>query len=235
MEKAGVSDITIERFPPNQLHVTVHTARPGVVIGRKGAAVKEIRDGVEKLTGKSVKLDIEEIVKPDMVAALVAENIAQQIEKRIPHNRAMKKAVQTTMHKGALGIKIQCAGRLDGSDMKRARQGRWKAASRAARCARISTMRTEAHTTYGAIGVKVWIYKGEILPNMAREEVTRPTRTQQPTAARPPRRDARRRRGTCAAWRSADARRRPNSRVRSRPGAAPAKAIEAYKDLGVSC
>jgi small subunit ribosomal protein S3 len=180
MEKAGISDITIERFPPNQLHVVVHTARPGVVIGRKGAAVKEIRDGVEKLTGKKVKLDIEEIVKPDLVSALVAENIAQQIEKRIPHNRAMKKAVQTTMSKGALGIKIMCAGRLNGSDMKRRDKQMEGRIPRSTLRADIDFAKTEAHTTYGAIGVKVWIYKGEILPNMAPEEVTRPTRTQQP-------------------------------------------------------
>ncbi len=180
MEKAGISDITIERFPPNQLHVTVHTARPGVVIGRKGAAVKEIRDGVEKLTNKKVKLDIEEIVKPDMVAALVAENIAQQIEKRIPHNRAMKKAVQTTMQKGALGIKIQCAGRLNGSDMKRRDKQMEGRIPRSTLRADIDYAQCEAHTTYGSIGVKVWIYKGEILPNALREETTRPTRTQQP-------------------------------------------------------
>jgi small subunit ribosomal protein S3 len=180
MQKAGISDITIQRFPPNQVHVVVHTARPGVVIGRKGAAVKEIRDGVEKLTGKKVKLDIEEIMKPDLVAALVAENIAQQIEKRIPHNRAMKKAVQTTMSKGALGIKIECAGRLNGSDMKRTDKQMDGRIPRSTLRADIDYANTEAHTTYGAIGVKVWIYKGEILPNMQPEEVTRPTRTQQP-------------------------------------------------------
>lgn len=180
MQKAGISDITIQRFPPNQVHVVVHTARPGVVIGRKGAAVKEIRDGVEKLTGKKVKLDIEEIMKPDLVAALVAENIAQQIEKRIPHNRAMKKAVQTTMSKGALGIKIECAGRLNGSDMKRTDKQMDGRIPRSTLRADIDYARTEAHTTYGAIGVKCWIYKGEILPNMEPEEVTRPTRTQQP-------------------------------------------------------
>ena len=179
MEKAGVSDVLIERFPPNQLHVTVHTARPGIVIGRKGAAVKGIRDGVEKLTGKKVKLDIEEITKPDMVAALVAENIAQQIEKRIPHNRAMKKAVQATMSKGALGIKIECAGRLNGGDMKRTDKVADGRIPRSTLRADIDYAQTEATTTYGKIGVKVWIYKGEILPNMPIEEIVRPSRTQQ--------------------------------------------------------
>jgi small subunit ribosomal protein S3 len=180
MQKAGISDITIQRVPPNQVHVVVHTARPGVVIGRKGAAVKEIRDGVEKLTGKKVKLDIEEIVKPDLVAALVAENVAQQIEKRIPHNRAMRKAIQTTMSKGALGIRIQCKGRLNGSDMKRNEKAVEGRIPRSTLRADIDFATCEAHTTYGAIGVKVWIYKGEILPNMQPEETTRPTRTQQP-------------------------------------------------------
>ncbi len=178
-DNAGVSDITIERFPPNALHVVVHTARPGVVIGRKGAAVKEIREGIEKLTGKKVKLDIEEIVRPDLVAQLVADNIAQQIERRIPHNRAMKKAVQTTMQKGALGIKIECAGRLNGSDMKRTDKAMDGRIPRSTLRADIDFAKSEADTTYGKIGVKVWIYKGEILPDMPQEELTRPSRTQQ--------------------------------------------------------
>lgn len=179
-ENAGVSDITIERFPPNQLHVVVHTARPGVVIGRKGVAVKEIRDGIEKMTGKKVKLDIEEIVKPDLVAQLVADNIAQQIERRIPHNRAMKKAVQATMQRGALGIKIECAGRLNGSDMKRTDKLMEGRIPRNTLRADIDFAKAEADTTYGKIGVKVWIYKGDILPDMPPpEEITRPSRTQQ--------------------------------------------------------
>jgi small subunit ribosomal protein S3 len=179
MEKAGVSDVLIERFPPNQLNVTVHTARPGIVIGRKGAAVKGIREGIEKLTGKKVKLDIEEITKPDLVSMLVAENIAQQIEKRIPHNRAMRKAAQATMQKGALGIKIECAGRLNGSDMKRTDKVIEGRIPRSTLRADIDYALAEADTTYGKIGVKVWIYKGEILPNMPVEEIVRPSRTQQ--------------------------------------------------------
>lgn len=180
LEKAGIGDVIIERFPPNQLHVTVHTARPGVVIGRKGAAVKGIREGIEALTGKKVKLDIEEITKPEMVAALVAENIAQQIEKRIPHNRAMKKSAQATMMKGALGCKIECAGRLNGSDMKRTDKVMEGRIPRSTLRADIDFAQTEALTTYGQIGVKVWIYKGEVLPDLPREETTRPSRTQQP-------------------------------------------------------
>ncbi len=180
MEKAGVADVIIERFPPNQLHVTVHTARPGIVIGRKGAAVKQIREDVESLTGKKVKLDIEEITKPDMVAQLVAENIAQQIEKRIPHTRAMKKAIQATMGRGAEGIKIECAGRLNGSDMKRTDKLMEGRIPRNTLRADIDFALSTASTTYGQIGVKVWIYKGEVLPNRVQESVTRPSRTQQP-------------------------------------------------------
>ncbi|MCS6773076.1 MAG: 30S ribosomal protein S3 [Anaerolineae bacterium] len=183
-ENAGVSDITIERFPPNQLHVVVHTARPGVVIGKKGAAVKEIRESIEKMTGKRVKLDIEEIVKPDLVAALVAQNIAQQIEKRIPHNRAMKKAAQTTMQRGALGVRIECAGRLGGSEMKRRDKLMEGRIPRNTLRADIDFAKAEARTTYGQIGIKVWIYKGDVLPNVPVEETTRPSRTQQAGSGR---------------------------------------------------
>ncbi len=149
------------------------------MIGRKGAAVKEIREGIEKLTGKKVKLDIEEIVKPELVAQLVADNIAQQIERRIPHNRAMKKSVQSTMQKGALGIKIECAGRLNGSDMKRTDKQMDGRIPRSTLRADIDFAKSEADTTYGKIGVKCWIYKGEVLPDMPLEEVSRPSRTQQ--------------------------------------------------------
>ena len=179
MDKAGVADVIIERFPPNQLHVTVHTARPGIVIGRKGAQVKQIREDIEKLTGKRVKLDIEEITKPDMVAKLVADNVSQQIEKRIPHQRAMKKAIQATMGRGAEGIKIECAGRLNGSDMKRVDKLMEGRIPRGTLRADIDYGTSEASTTYGQIGVKVWIYKGEILPDRVAEAVTRPSRTQQ--------------------------------------------------------
>ncbi|MBU6358769.1 MAG: 30S ribosomal protein S3 [Chloroflexota bacterium] len=179
MDKAGVADVIIERFPPNQLHVTVHTARPGIVIGRKGAQVKAIREGIERMTGKKVKLDIEEITQPDLVAYLVAENIAQQIERRIPHTRAMKKAIQTTMQKGAHGVKIECAGRLNGSDMKRTDKHMEGRIPRGTLRADIDYAQAEAATTYGRIGVKVWIYKGEVLPGAQAKEITRPTRTQQ--------------------------------------------------------
>ena len=179
MEKAGVGDVIIERFPPNQLHVTVHTARPGVVIGRKGAAVKGIREGIERLTGKRVKLDIEEISKPEMVAQLVAENVAQQIERRIPYNRAMKKAGQATMQKGALGVRVECAGRLNGSDMKRTDKVMEGRIPRQTLRADIDFAQAVASTTYGQIGVKVWIYKGDILTGMQAEEQPAPRQSRQ--------------------------------------------------------
>ena len=182
MEKAGVSDVLIERFPPNQLHVTVHTARPGVVIGRKGAAVKSLREGIERLTSKKVKLDINEITKPDLVSALVADNIAQQLERRIPHMRAMRKAAQATMQRGALGVKIEVAGRLNGSDMKRTDKVMEGRIPRSTLRADIDFARGEALTTFGQIGVKVWIYKGDVLPDLPREELSRPSRTQQAPA-----------------------------------------------------
>jgi small subunit ribosomal protein S3 len=184
MEKAGVGDVVIERFPPNQLHVTVHTARPGVVIGRKGAAVKGIREGIERLTGKRVKLDIEEISKPELVAQLVAENIAQQIQRRIPYARAMKKAAQATMQKGALGVRIECAGRLNGSEMKRTDKVMDGRIPRQTLRADIDFARTEAATTYGQIGVKVWIYKGDILPELQAEEPVAPRQSRQSREAR---------------------------------------------------
>ena len=108
--QAGISKVDIERFP-NQVIVTIHTAKPGIIIGRKGAAVKVLREQLEKLTGKKVKLEVEEVEKPDLEATLVADNIAQQLERRISHSRAMKRAIQQAMRLGAGGIKIICSGR----------------------------------------------------------------------------------------------------------------------------
>ena len=161
--QAGVSKIGIERFP-NQLIITIHTAKPGIIIGRKGAAVKELREALEKMTSKKVKLEISEVDKPDMEAALVAENIAGQLERRISHSRAMKRAVQQAMRLGALGIKITCAGRLAGSEMARRETVMEGQVPRSTLRADIDFARAEALTTYGRIGIKVWIYKGEILP-----------------------------------------------------------------------
>lgn len=160
--RAGISQVEIERFP-NSLHITVHTSKPGIVIGRKGANVKELRSKLQELTGTNIKLDISEIKDPDLDARLVAENVANQLERRISHRRAMQRALDSTMRAGAEGIKVMCAGRLSGAEMARrdwAREGRVPAQTLRAD---LDFARVEALTTYGRIGVKVWIYKGEIL------------------------------------------------------------------------
>ncbi len=167
--RAGISKVEIERFP-NNVHVTVHTAKPGIVIGRKGANVKELRKDLQELTGTAVKLDIAEIKEPDLDARLVAENIANQLERRISHRRAMQRAVGQAMRQGAEGIKVMCSGRLSGVEMARRewmREGRVPAQTLRAD---IDFARSEALTTYGRIGVKVWIYKGEILPESEQEQ-----------------------------------------------------------------
>ena len=167
--RAGISKVEIERFP-NNVHVTVHTAKPGIVIGRKGANVKELRRLLQELTGTSVKLDISEIKEPDLDAYLVAENIANQLERRISHRRAMQRAIGQTMRQGAEGIKVMCAGRLSGVEMARRewmREGRVPAQTLRAD---IDFARVEALTTFGRIGVKVWIYKGNILPDSEQEQ-----------------------------------------------------------------
>jgi len=171
--RSGVSRIDIERFP-NQLIITIHTAKPGIIIGRKGAAVKVLRETLEARTGKKVKLEIEEITKPDMEAALVADNIAGQLERRISHGRAMKRAVQQAMRAGAQGIKITCAGRLSGAEMARRETVMEGRVPRSTLRADLDFSKAEALTTYGRIGVKVWIYKGEILPERESEETKAP-------------------------------------------------------------
>lgn len=165
LEQAAISDIEIERFP-KQVSITVHTAKPGIVIGRRGATVKDLRQDLEALTGKRIRLDVQEVEKPDLDAYLVAENIAQQLERRISHGRAMRRAVQQAMRFGAKGVKILCSGRLSGVEMARrewVREGRVPLQTLRAD---IDYAQTEALTTYGRIGVKVWIYKGEVLPKV---------------------------------------------------------------------
>ncbi len=160
--RAGVSRIEIERYP-NQLLVNIHTAKPGILIGRKGEAVKDLRTGIETMTDKKVKVEVTEIEKPDLDPTLVAENIVDQLERRIGHSRAMKRAISQAMRQGALGIKIEVAGRLAGGDMARRE---WASEGRVPRSSLRSDLdygTAEALTTFGRIGVKVWIYKGEIL------------------------------------------------------------------------
>jgi small subunit ribosomal protein S3 len=161
-QRAGVSRIEIERYP-NQLLVNIHTAKPGILIGRKGEAVKDLRTGIEAMTDKKVKVEVTEIEKPDLDPTLVAENIVDQLERRIGHSRAMKRAISQAMRQGALGIKIEVAGRLAGGDMARRE---WASEGRVPRSSLRSDLdygTAEALTTFGRIGVKVWIYKGEVL------------------------------------------------------------------------
>lgn len=160
--RSGISRIEIERYP-NSVHITVHTSKPGIVIGRKGVNVKELRRGLQALTGTNIKLDIAEIKDPDLDARLVAENVANQLERRISHRRAMQRAVAQAMRAGANGVKVMSSGRLSGAEMARRdwmREGRVPAQTLRAD---IDFARAEALTTYGRIGVKVWIYKGEVL------------------------------------------------------------------------
>jgi len=164
-ERAGISDIEIERFP-GKVKVSIHTAKPGVLIGRKGESVKKIRGALEELVGQKVDLDIKEIKSPDTDAHLIAVNIADQLNRRIAYRRAMKRAMQNAMRQGAEGVKIEVSGRLSGAEMARRvwmREGRVPLQTLRAD---IDFSVTKAITAYGAIGVKVWVYKGEKLPQV---------------------------------------------------------------------
>jgi len=162
LAQAGVSRVVIER-PAKKARVTIHSARPGVVIGKKGADIEKLRGDLAKMTGGEVHLNIVEIRKPEIDAKLVAENIGQQLERRVAFRRAMKRAVQSAMRLGAQGIRITCSGRLGGAEIARTewyREGRVP----------LHTLRADidygeatAKTTYGTCGVKVWVFKGEIL------------------------------------------------------------------------
>ena len=159
--RAGISQIEIERFP-GKVKVVVHTAKPGVLIGRKGDSVKKLRTQLEALVGKKIDLEIKEIKAPDLDAFLVATNIAEQLERRISYQRAMKRAIQQAMRQGAQGIKIEVGGRLGGAEMARnawLRDGRVPLQTLRAD---IEFARAEATTTYGQIGIKVWVYHGEM-------------------------------------------------------------------------
>jgi len=170
--RAGVSKIEIERFP-GKGKITVHTAKPGILIGRKGENVKRLRANLEGLVGKKIDLDIKEIKAPDIDAYLVAKNIAEQLERRISYQRAMKRSIQQSMRQGAEGIRIEVAGRLSGAEMARTIHMREGQVPRQTLRADIDFAKAEALTTYGRIGVKVWIYKGIVLPEM--EDKVEPT------------------------------------------------------------
>jgi small subunit ribosomal protein S3 len=163
---AGVSKIEIER-PGQKLKIIIYTARPGIIIGKKGAEIEKLKKEIEAITGKHVSIDIKEVRKPELNAQLVAENIALQLEKRVAFRRALKRAVSSAQRFGALGIKVQCSGRLAGAEIARSewyREGRVP----------LSTFRAdvdygfaESRTTYGKIGIKVWIYHGDVLPEQS--------------------------------------------------------------------
>ena len=165
---AGVSLIEIERFP-KQVSVVIHTAKPGIVIGRKGSGVNVLKRKLEDLTKKRIRIEVEEIEKPELDAYLVAESIAEQLERRVSFKRAMRQAVTRTMRAGALGTMITCSGRLGGSEMARRDSTRVGRIPRHTLRADIDYANAEALTTFGRIGVKVWIYKGDILPERAQE------------------------------------------------------------------
>ena len=166
--RAGVSRIEIERFP-GKVKVVVHTAKPGILIGRKGENVKKVRQSLEALVGKKIDLEIKEIKAPDLDAYLVATNIADQLERRISYQRAMKRAIQQAMRQGAEGIRVEVSGRLSGAEMARTVNMREGRVPRQTLRADIDYYQTEALTTYGRIGVKIWIYRGEVVPEVEEE------------------------------------------------------------------
>jgi small subunit ribosomal protein S3 len=161
--QAGIARIEIERSA-NKLKLNISTAKPGIVIGKGGAGIEQLRKEVEKLTGKSVLINITEVKKPDINAQLTAENIAAQIERRISYKRAMKQAMMRAMKAGAKGIKVQVGGRLNGAEIARREHYSEGTIPLQTLRADIDYGFAEANTTYGKIGIKVWIFKGEVLP-----------------------------------------------------------------------
>lgn len=163
LKDASVSTVEIERAA-NRVNITIHTARPGMVIGKGGAEVEALNKEINALTNKQVHINIVEIKKPDLDAKLVGESIAEQLENRVAFRRAMKQAIQRTMRAGAKGIKVQVAGRLNGADMSRVERFSEGTVPLHTLRADIDYSWVEAHTTYGKLGVKTWIYRGEVLP-----------------------------------------------------------------------
>src|SRR5215813_9129331 len=190
LAQAGVAKIVVER-PAKRARVTIHTARPGVVIGKKGADIEKLRSDLAKMTGSEVSLNIVEIRKPEIDAKLIADNIAQQLERRVAFRRAMKRAVQSAMRLGALGIRINCSGRLGGAEIARMewyREGRVP----------LHTLRADvdfgygtAKTTYGTCGGKVWVFRGEVMAHdpMAQDKRAAEPQPTGPERSRPPRSD----------------------------------------------
>jgi small subunit ribosomal protein S3 len=171
LERAAVTRVEIERFP-KQVRISIHSAKPGVVIGRKGANVNALRSQLEELTNKKVWVEVSEIERPELEAVLVAESVAEQLGRRISHRRAMKQAVSRAMRAGAKGIKIACSGRLAGGEMARREWVRDGRVPLQTLRADIDYACREALTTLGRIGVKVWIYRGDLLPEGEEEEAS---------------------------------------------------------------
>lgn len=167
---AGIAKIEIERATNDKVRVVIYTAKPGFVIGKGGAEIEKVRKEVQKLTSKNVNIDIKEIKRPDRDAQLVAENIAQSLENRVSFRRAMKQAMQRTMKSGVLGIKASVSGRLGGADIARREFYSEGTIPLQTLRADIDYGFAEAATTYGRLGVKVWIYKGEVLPTKNTKE-----------------------------------------------------------------
>jgi len=166
---AGVSRVEVERSG-NQVKVSIHSSRPGIIIGRKGAEVDKLKVELEAMTGGQVYINIKEIKKPELDAQLVSENIATQLERRVAYRRAMKKAVASTLRLGALGIKVHCSGRLGGTEIARSEWYREGRVPLHTLRADIDYGQAESMTTMGRIGVKVWIYHGEVLPGADQEQ-----------------------------------------------------------------
>ncbi len=181
LANAGVARIEIERVA-QQLGVTIHTAKPGIVIGKSGESVERLRHALEDLTTKKVRLSIVEIRNPEVDATLIGRSIAEQLEKRVSFRRAMKQAVQKAMRQGAKGIKVIVAGRLGGAEIARTEKEVEGSVPLQTLRANIDYIQTEAHTTYGVIGIKVWVYHGEVLPERQREEGLRAAQPVAPPA-----------------------------------------------------
>lgn len=189
LKQAGVSKVIIER-PHKKCRVTIYSARPGVVIGKKGADIEKLRSQLAKMTNSEVKLNIVEIRKPEVDAKLVAQGIADQLIRRVAFRRAMKRAMQSAMRLGAEGIKVVCGGRLGGAEIARVEQYREGRVPLHTLRANIDYAEAEALTTYGIIGIKVWVFKGEILGHdpMAQDRLMMEAQT---TGVRPAREDRR--------------------------------------------
>ncbi|KUO95173.1 30S ribosomal protein S3 [Ferroacidibacillus organovorans] len=173
LKDASVSHVQIERSP-NRINVTVQTAKPGMVIGKGGTEVDTLRNTLSDMTGKRVHINITEIKSADLDAKLVADNIALQLQRRVAFRRAMKQAMQRTLRAGAKGIKVQVSGRLGGADIARTEGYSEGTVPLHTLRADIDYALSEAHTTFGRIGVKVWIYRGEILPTKVKKEAEQP-------------------------------------------------------------